>query len=49
MHGHAEMKTKKSHTVEPLLFEIKTETQLIAQVSIFINDMFITYDKSMYT
>ena len=48
MHGHAEMKTKKSCTVEPLLFEIKTETQLIAQVSTFINDMFITYDKSMY-
>ena len=32
MDGYAEMKTKKSHTVQPLLFEIKTETQLIAQV-----------------
>ena len=48
MHGHAQMKTKKSCTVEPLLLKIKTGTQLIAQVSTFINDMFITYDKSMY-
>ena len=49
MEGHAEMTTKKGHTIEPLLSEIKTETQLLGQVRHFqlINE--IPYIYALFT